>query len=252
MDPENESTIAAQRQEFFSLLKACLADSKITLNEIAAIRSWYAKNLGCETEYPYSDVYDAILELPDEDKIPSKQLAIVKNAIVNTVDPVMFLPEVKTVSIRDHVFCLTGEFKHGREKTQEYIEAKGGIVVDTYKKAVNYIVIGKPSSEWAFGLFGTKILNGIADQRNGCDVVLIKENDFCRLTRNKKWSLPDCRIPVASFFTGILSNGIINTGGMRLLCLHEHIEAKWGRCLYNVGIDNSNITEAKPHPTGKY
>lgn len=103
----------------------------------------------------------------------------VKSQYVN----VGLMSTTDAVQIRDHLFCLTGDFKYGDKADVElFILARGGTVSQQVNKQVNYVLVGDLGSpKWAYGAYGTKVKKANALRATGISIDIVLEKDFWQL-----------------------------------------------------------------------
>lgn len=93
--------------------------------------------------------------------------------------------EAPLVVFSNKAFCVTGEFYYGpRERVHASIADRGGVVLKTVTKKLDYLVVGlRGSDEWKHGSFGTKIEKAIDYKRGGQPLAILREDTWTEALR---------------------------------------------------------------------
>ena len=76
--------------------------------------------------------------------------------------------------------CLSGVFaRQSKSAVGELIKRRGGIVADHVSSNTDILLVGQYSNAaWKYGNYGTKIESAVRLQKQGCSILILKEQDF--------------------------------------------------------------------------
>ncbi len=165
------------------IIRAITADGKVTLEELTNLKRWLMRNTSLRGSYPY----DKILKITnvmlkqgfitfDEQESVSKQLKELITPVKNTNEKFV---------LKNRVFCLSGEFKHGsKEKITYLLEKEGAIAKSSISKKVDYLFVGDLGSPaWKYGNIGGKIVKAQKLQDNGEKIKIISETNLFKVLK---------------------------------------------------------------------
>ena len=168
-----------QLRELQTLLYQIIEDDEVSESEAVYLREWLNSNYHLRGNYPYDRVYDVLEKVFEDGVVESEELQLLLDKFTEFTNPACSTCE-SISSIADKHFVLTGEFSYGsRSSVEEYIQAKGGIIDNTVKKATDFVIIGSLGSQaWKNGTYGGKIKKAMELKDKGCNVELVAEEDF--------------------------------------------------------------------------
>lgn len=167
-----------------------LADRQLNDLEIRFLNEWLQGNSAIATSWP-GDVIHARIQgvLSDGVVTESERLHLVKTLqelVGGTLEELASSTHVTQLAFDDvpqlrfsgTSFCLTGDFVFApREICAREIEQRGGVVIRSVTKKLNYLVVGGLGSpEWKHGSFGIKIEQAIKHKRDGLSVKIVHED----------------------------------------------------------------------------
>ena len=168
-----------QLRELQTLLYQINEDDEVSESEAVYLREWLNSNYHLRGNYPYDRVYDVLEKVFEDGVVESEELQLLLDKFTEFTNPACSTCE-SISSIADKHFVLTGEFSYGsRSSVEEYIQAKGGIIDNTVKKATDFVIIGSLGSQaWKNGTYGGKIKKAMELKDKGHAVELVAEEDF--------------------------------------------------------------------------
>lgn len=174
----SETKALQKLQEF---LEEIIADGQVTATEFASLTQWMTEHRDLQGNYPFDRVFNALDCVLADGKVSPEELIELQELFTEFVDPVKIQScheEIRTLQGK-HV-CITGDFDFGsRNAVIELIEATGGIVDKSVKKATNYLVVGAQGSDaWKTGNYGGKIQKAMEYNSKGIEIKIVEEKDF--------------------------------------------------------------------------
>jgi NAD-dependent DNA ligase len=90
--------------------------------------------------------------------------------------------EPSFLSLKDALFCLTGEFVSGpRERCEQRIKKFGGLTSKTVNKKLDYLIVGMDGSrDWIAAGHGRKIEKAMHYKNQGCQIIIMSEECLLR------------------------------------------------------------------------
>ncbi len=165
------------------IIRAITADGNVTLEELTNLKRWLLRNTSLSGSYPY----DKILKITnimlkqgfitfEEQENVSKQLQDLITPIKNTDEEFV---------LKNKVFCLSGEFKHGsKEKITYLLEKEGATAKSSISRKVDYLFVGDLGSPaWKYGNIGGKIVKAQKLQDDGGKIKIISETNLFKVLK---------------------------------------------------------------------
>jgi len=163
------------------IIKAITADGKVTLEELTHLKRWLLRNTSLKGSYPYDKILKitnvmlqkCFITFDDQEKL-AKQLT-------ELITPIKTSNEQFT--LKNKIFCLSGEFKHGnKEKITYLLEKEGAIAKTSVSGKVDYLFVGDLGSPaWKYGNIGGKIVKAQKLQDNGGKIKIISEKNLFKI-----------------------------------------------------------------------
>jgi NAD-dependent DNA ligase len=205
-------SITVEIRKLHGYLQGIAADQEINVAEVQRLQSW------CEGHRDYSQVwpFDATIDLLVRvladgriDPVEHKELIaycadfserVKFKPVAPKIDepkpwnssdaPVlqtltMVCSKNPNITFAEHRFCFTGQCQEGdREEMSLKVTNRGGFVVRSISRLLNYLVIGGNSNPcWTYSAYGRKIEKAIDIQRAGHALHIVHEDDFMRTVR---------------------------------------------------------------------
>lgn len=179
LDIVSTSHVTMATQILDGILKGITVDGEISEAECKSLRQWLYDNIYLSDHYPFDktiQVLDKILEDSIVTKEESEYMTSVINEMLNPVETL----KVQVNSVDGKYVCLSGNFAYGKKsKVEEYIVARGGIIDSSLKKTTDILMIGANECQaYSNGTYGTKVKKAIEYNKKGCNIEIIKEDDF--------------------------------------------------------------------------
>jgi len=163
------------------IIKAITADGKVTLEELTHLKRWLLRNTSLKGSYPYDKILKitnvmlqkCFITFDDQEKL-AKQLT-------ELITPIKTSNEQFT--LKNKIFCLSGEFKHGnKEKITYLLEKEGAKAKTSVSGKVDYLFVGDLGSPaWKYGNIGGKIVKAQKLQDNGGKIKIISEKNLFKI-----------------------------------------------------------------------
>lgn len=169
------------QQELQSILGELIADGEISQEEFEKLKAWMEEHRDLQGSYPFDRVFDALDKVLQDGRVAAEELQELQQLFTDFVDPVKSRARREAIStVAGMHIILTGDFSYGsKDDVFALIEAAGGIIDKSVKKATNFVVVGAMGSEsWKTGNYGSKIQKAIELQDKGLPVEIIEEQDF--------------------------------------------------------------------------
>lgn len=168
-----------------------LADASLNDAEIRYLAQWMEENEALSAFWPGDVLFDRVRAVLDDGIITEPERAHlvetlnkicggeIEEVAAGPVNQLAFEP-VPVIRFSGATFCVTGDFIFGpRDRVQETISVRGGVVLNNVTKKLNYLVVGlRGSEEWKHGSFGTKIEKAIAYKRSGVPLAIVREDHW--------------------------------------------------------------------------
>lgn len=197
---DSEDLLQVVIQELHGIFHGLLADRELTDAEIRGLQEWVANNEFLKGVYPYDEIESLVVTILADGKVTEDERNLMRSFMADfidfsasknlSIDRYHELKKKYTVSgicatdpqidFDGKVFCMTGEFEHGKRSDMErLVVARAGLVSRNMTKKVDYLVVGSQGNEcWAFVGYGRKVEQAIENRKNGCPVVIVSEADF--------------------------------------------------------------------------
>ena len=172
------------------IAQGLVCDGHLNDAEIMFLKNWLEANESITLTWPGDVVYARVQDVVSDGLITDEErvylMETLQKLVGGTLDElaadshVSELPfdAVATIDFEDRIFCLTGNFVFApRAICGDAIERRGGKVVTTVSKKLNYLVVGGLGSpEWKHGSFGTKIEKAVELKRDGAAILVVQED----------------------------------------------------------------------------
>lgn len=182
------TNVTKSLRELQGFLMGIVSDGILTETEIFALKKWLDDNHELKGQYPFDRVYCIIEDALDDSILEQSELNEMFNLFNECIDPVKKCSStIKTITIKDKTFCLTGDFSNAtRKEIENLIISLGGICKSSVSGKTNYVLVGSLGSpDWVCGNYGTKIKKALELQKNGNPIQILNEKDFFKVIKNK-------------------------------------------------------------------
>ncbi len=174
------------------IAQGLVCDRHLNASEITFLKQWIEANEIISLTWPGDVVYARIQAVLADGIVTDVERAHLLDTLqkliggsleelesTTHVSELMFDP-VTTLEFSGRVFCLTGDFVFApRSVCAAAIEERGGAVVGSVTKKLNYLVVGGLGSpEWKHGSFGTKVEKAVALKRDGLPIRIVHEDHW--------------------------------------------------------------------------
>ena len=175
------SHITKSIQELRGILKGIITDNIVSTEEGEKLLHWLYNNIQLNEHYPYNFVLDLFNNVLEDNKITEEESKSLIQIINSVLKPVEALSE-KINSITDKNICLSGNFEYGKKAdVQKLITDNGGFIETNIRKTTDILVIGKFESQaYAHGNYGTKVRKAMELNCKGCNISILKEEEFIK------------------------------------------------------------------------
>lgn len=172
-----EVTVATQ--VLSGLLKGIASDGVINESECVSLNNWLYQNDYLRGHYPF-DKITALLDevLADNIITPAESQSLIAQ-IDGLLNPVVEIG-AQLCSVDGLTVCLSGNFAYGaKSKVEEYIVARGGMIVSAVSKKVDMLVVGDSEcGAYAYGNYGKKTEKAKELQAKGSKILILTEREF--------------------------------------------------------------------------
>ena len=180
--------------EIIGIARGLIADGVVNQMEAEFLRQWLDENMHHAVDvWPVNVINRRIREVFADGVVDAEEraallevlsqcvggAAVVKNAgSLSTTLPLDNPAPV--VEFSSHTFCFTGEFAFGtRRSCMQQVEERGGLVIDTVSKKLDYLVIGLIGSrDWLHSTHGTKIRKAVEYRDKGRGLAIVGEDHW--------------------------------------------------------------------------
>lgn len=175
-------------QELVGISGQIIYDGKVDDTELNFLNEWIIRQGPYLTKYPLTELKDLMEDILENNIVTENE----RNRLftfLSTISPsaemnptVEGIFELKPkIAFRSKYFLFTGDMLFGpREKAQEIVLNKGGLIEKSCTQKLNYLIVGSKGSEfWKYGRFGTKITRALELNKLGkAQIKLVQEKDF--------------------------------------------------------------------------
>ena len=147
--------------------------------EAKNLRRWLYDNSYLSGHYPFDKVIDILENALTDSVITQEESKYITETIYSILNPVDTL-STQLNSVNGKHICLSGNFAYGsKADVEKYIVQHGGTVDSSVKKSTNILLVGACECQsYSNGTYGTKVKKAIEYNQKGCNIQIIKENDF--------------------------------------------------------------------------
>lgn len=174
------------------IAQGLICDGALTDAEIAFLNEWLEKNQAISRAWPGDIIHARVRSVLQDGKVTDEErqylIATLQQLIGGTEEDLaepdhvteMAIDRSATVTIRNSLFCLTGDFVFApRKLCEQTITKRGGLVSSSVTKKVTYVVVGGlGSTEWKHGSFGAKIQKAIEYRKKGVPIFIVHEDQW--------------------------------------------------------------------------
>lgn len=177
-------------QEVQGVAGMIIYDGEVSDQEIAFLNEWLKQHEGLTTKYPLKELKAIFAKITEDDVVTPEERNrlfefLQSIAIGSRTNPIVdgIFTDKPKITFKGKIFVLTGEMEFGpREKAEQEIRKRGGVVSNSCTLKTNYLVVGNLGSEaYKYGRFGTKIEKALSikEQRKSA-IQIVRERDFVR------------------------------------------------------------------------
>lgn len=177
--PFNE--ISKSLQELQGVLIGVTSDDVLNDKEVYAIKRWVDSHANLKGNYPFDRIYYSLKKVLEDNLISESERTELLNIFNSIINPVASNAVCECdLQISGKKICLTGDFDcMSRDELSSKLEECGAIIKNSVVKTLDYLVVGnKGSSQWTQGNYGTKVKKAMEFNDKGCNIQIIKEDDF--------------------------------------------------------------------------
>ena len=179
LDLISTSPVTLATQILDGILKGIIADGNVSLEECQRLQQWLYDNIYLSGHYPFDKVIVLLENALADMRITSEESDYITRTINDLLNPVETLKEqINDVSGKN--VCLSGNFSYGSKQAMaKFVTDHGGAVTDNVTKSTDILIVGAEECEaFSNGTYGTKVAKAIKYNSQGCDIKIVKENDF--------------------------------------------------------------------------
>ena len=188
-----EAIARKAQQTLLGLCHGLIADNELNEQEFFYLRQWLIEN-ECffEDDWLVKSLREKVEDILSDGQVTSEELEHLKGVLSQAVGSTCqetgqtssrkptTLPVDRDIPVLfpDQKFCFTGDMAHGtRKKCTDETESRGGLVIGSVRKDLNYLVIGSTASAaWVNGSYGIKIQKAIGYKEKGSPLFIITED----------------------------------------------------------------------------
>ena len=189
--------VTAGLQTLHGIMGGMAADSKITAEELRALRQWMNEKPHLHGCWPFDEVDSIISKVLADGKVDAQEhdmilnffadvMAFLKHKSLNrkAASESSFVGGICAMTPAVHFdgrsFCFTGTPKRGpKRELEKVVENNKGTVKNNVVKGLDYLVIGAAGNEcWAYSAYGRKVEQAIAERKSGAKLTIVHEFDF--------------------------------------------------------------------------
>lgn len=182
-----------QLDELLGICRGVVMDGHVSQNEAELLMLWMANNRQCLDTWPGSVLYTRISAMLRDGTLDQEEQRDLLELLRRTTgglpselgegNAATDLPlddPFPRIDFPGRAFCLTGTFHSGpRHLIKQVIENKGGTVLDSVTKKLDFLVIGSLcTASWKHSAFGTKILKAVDIRASGGKLAIVSEEHW--------------------------------------------------------------------------
>lgn len=171
-------------QELQGLLIGVMSDGELNDKEIVQIKYWVETHLDLSGNYPFDKIYKLLQKVFEDNIITEQERADLCKLFNSIISPIETDSNIVIESdIVGKAICLTGDFEcMNRKDFSAFLAEKGAVIKSSVTKKLDYLVVGEfGSDKWSQGNYGTKIKKAMELNEKGCEITIIKEDDFIKI-----------------------------------------------------------------------
>lgn len=185
--------ITADLQRLQGILASIASDQVVSVAELTELSGWLSDHEHLRTRYPFDEIDSLITTVlqdhqidPAENKLLLDFLndfSLTPNVITGEITPPTLhgiCAVAPVITFKGSRFCFTGESEHySRQQLSDFAEQKGGKVVASVSKVLDYLVIGSAGNPcWKYACYGRKIEQVVQLRQAGAPILIVHESDF--------------------------------------------------------------------------
>lgn len=189
--------ITSDLQRLHGVLAGIAGDLSIKDAELKMLSQWLEDHAHLRTCWPYDEVAALTTNVVATGRLDEMQHALLfgffsefgqTGRIGTLLDVPAQAPQLVTglcavqpdIAFSEATFCFTGASKKwSRAELTELVTARGGRVVNSVSKKLNYLVVGSDGNPcWSYTCYGRKVEQAMAYRREGVPLVIVHEFDF--------------------------------------------------------------------------
>ena len=178
-------------QELIGISGQIIYDGKVDESELNFLNEWLLRQGPYLIEYPLTELKELIADILKDNIVTEiekeKLFAFLSNISPSSdMNPTVegIFDSRPNIIFKGKHFLFTGDMMFGpREKAQEMVMSKGGLIEKSCTLKLNYLIVGSKGSEfWKYGRFGTKITKALEMNKLGkAKISIIQEKDFVKV-----------------------------------------------------------------------
>ncbi len=173
-------------QNLQSIIAGIVYDGILTKDEFIFLTEWLTDNQWLEGNYPFDMIFRTIKQILADGIIDAqeKEFLISLLSKFSTTDSLWKTDLNEKIEFEGKNFVLTGDFNLGdKALVKDFIEHRGGFCKTSVSSKTDYVIVGgRGSADWSFGNYGTKIKKAKELNENGCQIFIIEESTFFRIS----------------------------------------------------------------------
>lgn len=180
----SSSVITIATQVLAGILKGIASDGIITLTECIELKKWLYDNDYLKGHFPFDKIIELLNKVLEDNIITVEENNLLLSEIEAILNPVEAL-KTQICDVKGHTVCLSGNFSYGQKsEVEKFITDRDGIVTKSVTKKLDILIVGALECEaYANGTYGTKVKKAIEYNQQGCNIHIVKENDFFSMVK---------------------------------------------------------------------
>lgn len=191
--------ITGDLQILQGIIHGILADNVITQNEVIELERWMENNQQLVGTFPYDEIFSLVKAILADEKVTLEEANMLKaffadfipseETTINIQELNALKKEMKISGIcstnpriyfDNRCFCFTGASERAkRADIERIINERGSRFSNNVTKNLDYLIIGNAGNPcWTFSCYGRKVEQAIEMRKNGANLVIVNENDF--------------------------------------------------------------------------
>ena len=180
LDDMSTNPVTLATQILDGILKGITVDGEITDDECKNLRQWLYDNIYLSDHFPFNKILEIVDKILEDAVVTKEESEYLTSVICDMLNPVEALKS-EIYSVEGKHICLSGNFAYKGQKpaVEKFIIERGGFIDSNVKKTTDYLIIGACECQaYSNGTYGTKVKKAIEYNGKGCNIQIIKEQDF--------------------------------------------------------------------------